>query len=259
MSTFLRWYLRASCLCALVCGWSGLAHADAAYDQAVAEALSELEANHYPEAREEFRRAHALLPSARTLRGLGMVEFELRNYGESVRLLEEALTADVKPLDDKLRKETEALLARAQRYMGELRVETDPSSATVIVDGAEMKRGPFGSLLLQVGEHALEVRAPGRASEKRVVHVRGGERSELRISLGVAGADQEAMAHGKRTDLAAPTPVYKKWWLWTTVAVLAVAGATTAAVLLTREPKTNTAAVDGTGGDGISLQTLRRF
>jgi hypothetical protein len=142
--------------------------------------------------------------------------------------------------------------------MGELRLETDPSSATVIVDGAEMKLGPFGSLLLQVGEHALEVRAPGRTSEKRVLHVRGGERSELRISLGVPGASQDVLARGKRTDSATPTPVYKKWWLWTTVAVLAVAGGTTAAVLIARDRKTHTAA-DGSGSDGVSLQTLRRF
>jgi hypothetical protein len=66
-------------------------------------------------AREELRRAHAIFPNARTLRGLGMVEFELRSYVQSVQLLEQALAASVKPLDGKLRTDTEALLARAQR------------------------------------------------------------------------------------------------------------------------------------------------
>ncbi|HEX6239538.1 MAG TPA: hypothetical protein VFZ61_01540, partial [Polyangiales bacterium] len=47
------------------------------YADAIEQALSELEAANYPEAREEFQRAHAIYPNARTLRGLGMVEFEL--------------------------------------------------------------------------------------------------------------------------------------------------------------------------------------
>ena len=126
------------------------------YSEAISQALRELEATNYPEAREEFQRAHALFPNARTLRGLGLVEFELRNYGESVRRLEEALASTVKPLDDKLRAETDALLARARRYLGEVHVDVEPSVATVIVDGTRVELGPENSMLLEVGEHTVE-------------------------------------------------------------------------------------------------------
>lgn len=228
------------------------------YDEAVSQALSELEANNYPEAREEFRRAHALFPNARTLRGLGMVEFELRNYGECVQLLQLALASDVRPLDDKLRADTESLLVRARRYLGEVHVETDPLSATVIVDGTHMELREGGSILLEVGEHTLEVRAPGHAPEKRLVQVKGGERTQLQVVLDPLSSanDQRAPtgAPGRPSDLQ---PLYKKWWLWTIVAAVAVGAGTTAAVLLSRNERDKTPA---NGGEPkVHLQTLTRF
>jgi hypothetical protein len=55
-----------------------LAQSDAAvptgYREAVDEGLAEMELKNFEEAGEQFRRAHALYPNARTLRGLGFVE-----------------------------------------------------------------------------------------------------------------------------------------------------------------------------------------
>ncbi|MEY4512912.1 MAG: hypothetical protein RLZZ450_5034 [Pseudomonadota bacterium] len=49
------------------------------YRETIAEALIEYEAHNYLEARTLFERAHKLYPNARTLRGLAVVAFELRN------------------------------------------------------------------------------------------------------------------------------------------------------------------------------------
>ena len=114
-------------------------------------------------------------------------------------------------------------------------------------------------LLLQVGEHSLEVQAPGRIPHKRTLQVRGGEHALLRVTLDSLGPSAALHTDTRPTETSAPTPVYKKWWLWTTVAVVAVAGATTAALLLTRDDKTNTDAIEGTDTAGVSLQTWRRF
>src|SRR4051812_11159906 len=51
------------------------------------EAVSEYDARRYEEARALFRRAHELSPNARTLRGIGMASFELREYVEALRAL----------------------------------------------------------------------------------------------------------------------------------------------------------------------------
>lgn len=58
------------------------------YEDAVRLALGEFDAGNFAEAREHFRKAHSLDPNARTLRALGLVEFELRNYGEAANFLE---------------------------------------------------------------------------------------------------------------------------------------------------------------------------
>jgi hypothetical protein len=259
MESFYRWSLGLCLLLVLIRPCGSLAHADAAYDEAVRQGLAEFEDAHYPEALEEFRRAHALSPNARTLRGLGMVEFELRNYGECARLLEQALSSSVRPLDAGQRAASETLLGRARRYLGELHLETEPSSARVIVDGSSVELGSHGVLLLQVGEHSLEVQAPGRAPHKRTLQVRGGERTALHISLDSVGPSAAAHAETRQVDTAAPTPLYQKWWLWTAVAVVVVAGATTAAVVLSGDDKTKPGPAGDTGPSGISLQTWRRF
>jgi hypothetical protein len=244
----------------------GTARAEAAdeapqgYQQAIAQALSELEASNFPEALEEFRRAHALFPNARTLRGLGMVEFELRNYAECVQLLQESLASAVKPLDAKLRADTETLLARARRYLGEVRVETDPSSATLIVDGSIVPVGKHGAILLEVGEHTLEVQSPGHAPATRVVQVRGGTRHELHISLSARGPRAvDARGSTASTGTSEVQPTYKKWWLWTAVAVVAVGGATAAALLISRDHDKGTSEVAGGNYVGVSLLGARRF
>jgi tetratricopeptide (TPR) repeat protein len=230
----------------------------AGYAEAVTQALTELEANNYPEAREEFRRAHAIFPNARTLRGLGMVEFELRNYVQSVQLLEEALAARVKPLEGTLRTDTQALLARAQRYVGELLVELEPAEATLTIDGEPAAPNADGIMRLEVGEHALHAQAPGRASEKQMVEVVGGERVELRIRLSPIALTKSA-APGPHDQERPPErrPVYKRWWLWTTIAVVVAGGAATAAVLLIGRDDEKSVPVDGTNTVGASLHTLR--
>ncbi|HEX6242186.1 MAG TPA: PEGA domain-containing protein [Polyangiales bacterium] len=242
--------------------WLGVprAHAQqppAGYAEAVTQALTELEANNYPEAREEFRRAHAIFPNARTLRGLGMVEFELRNYVQSVQLLEEALASPVKPLDGSLRTDTQALLARAQRYVGELRIEIDPEEATVSIDGEPAGLNADGVVRLEVGEHTLSAQAAGRATEKQTIEVVGGERAELRIRLSHIGVAAGASGTHEQERPPERRPVYKRWWLWTTIAVVVAGGAATAAVLLTRKDDEKSVAVDGTNTVGASLHTLR--
>jgi len=63
---------------------------------ATMDAVAEYEAGHYQEARALFRQAHEKSPTARTLRGIGMASFELRDYVEATRALTASLR-DVRP------------------------------------------------------------------------------------------------------------------------------------------------------------------
>src|SRR5688572_29305605 len=70
----------------------------AGYRAVIDEAIAESGASRWEEARALFRRAHGMYPNARTLRGIGMSSFELRDYVGAYRALGEALASTVQPL-----------------------------------------------------------------------------------------------------------------------------------------------------------------
>lgn len=181
--------LRVSCVLLLLAPSSALAQAvgevpePAGYRAAIDAAVQEHELNHFAESREHFAHAHALLPNARTLRGLGVADFELRHYVDAVRELEAALAAPAKRLQGSLRADTEALLARARGYVGETQLRLDPPDATLRVDGVPSQLDSEAKLMLEVGDHELEVSAPGRVTQRRTVRVQGQQTSELHITL----------------------------------------------------------------------------
>jgi tetratricopeptide (TPR) repeat protein len=221
-------------------GGAGAESAQPGYAEQIKSALNEAALGNFAEAREHFRRAHALDPSARTLRGLGMVEFELSHYVESARLLAQALDANVKPLSGKLRSETEALLERAREYVGAVRVVSEPKSAAVMVDGALVDLGSSRSVSLTVGDHVFELRADAYLPAKQIVKVNGGETVRLDVKLVPAPSSVQAtgpLDMPKRDAPAAAQPTARKWWLWVTVGVVLAGGAATAAILLTRKDK----------------------
>lgn len=162
----------------------GAAQAEpAGYRELVASALEERAANNHEEARSLFRRAHALFPNARTLRGIGMEEFDLRNYGECIALLEQALTSQVRPLDATLRAETETTLASARNFVARINLELQPGAATVLVDGVPVTLGAGNTLVLRVGDHVLEFKAEGRVPQRHQLRVDGGEQRTINVTL----------------------------------------------------------------------------
>jgi len=228
-----------------------------AYRGVVREALAEYTAKNFPEARALFAEAHRLYPNARTLRGLGMTAFELRSYRESIAYLGEALASTVKPLDGKLRAETERLLARAERFVGKLNLAVNPPSAEVLLDGNPIQNSEGTPLLLEVGEHTLEFRAEGYAPETRSLYVKGREIETWSVVLNKLAAvvvapvvpapaevaeRAEQPSEGPRyidqqgsEDRPSKQPVYKNPWLWTGVGVAVVAIVVTSVVLATRD------------------------
>ncbi|MCZ7679746.1 MAG: sigma 54-interacting transcriptional regulator [Sandaracinaceae bacterium] len=70
---------------------------EAQYRALIEEAVVEFDAGRFPEARSLFLRAHDLAPNARTLRGVGMASFEMRDYVEAYRALSSSLDETVRP------------------------------------------------------------------------------------------------------------------------------------------------------------------
>jgi hypothetical protein len=210
------------------------------YRAAIDEAIAEYGAARYPEARALFMRAHALQPSARTLRGLGMTEFELRNYVEATRFLQQALSSTVRALDGELRSATEALLTRAQGFVGRYALALTPPELTLKVNSAPAPREPDGTLMLAIGDHALHAAAEGYTPISHTLRVTGGENTTLNITLERAPAAPVAVAPvAAQPEPVAPpsavTPtsaapprdddggsVFSSPWFWTVAAVVVI-------------------------------------
>jgi hypothetical protein len=156
---------------------------DDQYRRLLEEAIAEYEAGRYAEARALFGRAHERSPNARTLRGIGMAAFEMREYAESLRALSAALTDRRRPLTDEQRGHVQSLIDRSNAYVGRYRVTLAPADAQLRVDDEAAPLGDDGTLLLSLGEHAVEARCPGCATQRRTLQVRGGEDEELRFDL----------------------------------------------------------------------------
>ena len=74
------------------------------YRALVKQAVREFEASNWPEAFALFKRAHELEPSARTLRGIGLAAYEMRDYVQSIGYLQTALEDQRRPLSPAQRK-----------------------------------------------------------------------------------------------------------------------------------------------------------
>lgn len=189
---------------------------NAAFQRVIDDAVALFEAGRFDAARVRFAEAHALAPSARTLRALGMVEFELRHYPESVSYLEQALSSGVKPLDEALRREAEQVLLRARKETARLRLAISPAHADVRVDGAHS--GVDQVWTVSPGPHLVEASASGRESERLDLALLAGEERAVTLALAPL-AQVEAPADGPRSERRLLTNP----WLWSGVGVAAAA------------------------------------
>jgi len=153
------------------------------YRQAVRSALREFNAGRWEEARALFQQAHEASPSARTLRGIGMASFEMRDYAAAYRALMASLASDVRPLNRRQRGAAEELLGRSRAFLGRFMVIVRPGEAELSVDLRPAQLEADGYLLLGVGEHTLTATHEGyRPSESRIL-VEGLEDEEIRMEL----------------------------------------------------------------------------
>lgn len=218
------------------------------YRELVEQALAEYAAKNYDEASTLFERAHGLFPNARTLRGMGMAAFELRQYDQSVRHLEAALAADVRPLEGALRQETEALAARARAFVATIELSVSPSHANLSLDGAPIAPGG-GALIVALGPHVVEGSADGYAKARRELRVRGGEVVRVELAL---ERTRHLQASSERR------PLVRNPWLWTGVGAV-VAGALVAGLVigLRKEAETSIVPIATTNAvPGVALSNL---
>lgn len=178
---------------------------EAEYQELINYALEEYDRGSWEESAALFRRAHELVPSARTLRGLGLATYEARRYAESVRHLRAALTDKRRPLTDKQREEVEHTLERARLFVGHLIIDLHPKGAQLLINGRVTEPEPEGSYMVDSGFVDMEASAPGYVSAAKRMRIAGGE--QQRVSFHLASVNPPPEAYVERnapTSLSAP-------------------------------------------------------
>src|SRR5689334_12571935 len=99
---------------------------DAEYQDLINRALVEYQGGRWEESRSLFERAHAHKPSARTLRGIALASFEMRDYVRCVIALRGALASEERALDPTQRKQAQDLLAQAEDYVAHRTLALSP-------------------------------------------------------------------------------------------------------------------------------------
>lgn len=244
------------------------------YKKVIENAVSEFDSGNWAEARVLFEQAHALRPSARTLRGMGKVSFELKEYVRAQKELNAALVELRSPLSEDQRHEVLGLLSRIEKFIGRLviRVKPPEAQANITLDGQPVE----GELKLDLGQHDLSIHAPGYRSLHRAISVEGGKTTRLELTLTPVDGDwvqptaSPALAASTldttseepgQVPLAPPSAdqprdgVLQQWWFWTIVGAVVVGGAVTA-IALTAGQSGPEPAVPGNTGLSIQVLTL---
>lgn len=269
---FVYVWLRAMVLAALAWGlWlpamPAAATSDDSYRELVRRALQAFDAKKWEKAREAFEAAHEREPNARTLRGLGMVAFEMEDFVAAYRLLRDSLRDRRRPLAGALREQTNELLKRTRLLVGLVRVTLAPTHATIKLDGELVEASE--ELWLNIGLHVLTLEADGYESRKVSLDIRNGDDKEIAVALEplplspslVASQTEPGSADSRGIGLGDPRQersdggsIFGKWWFWTAAAG-AVAIGVGATVLVNRSGS----AVDKPpikGSDGTVISAL---
>lgn len=192
---------------ALLLLMAATARADSAeYAQLLRDGVQEFGLGNFGEARLLFSRAHQITPTARTYRGLGLCDFELRHYVSAIDELEAALSDQRRPLTPELRAQVEPVLERARQYVGRYLLRVPAGVTSVNVDGKPRALPTGGELLLDPGSHSIEVTPPDGAVIVRELSVEVGAREELAL-LPAAPVAQPARAPAPALQLTAAATV----------------------------------------------------
>ncbi len=132
----------------------------------------------------EFERAYELVPNYKVLYNIGQVRIQLGRYAKAKKALEEYLEKggdQIKPeRRDAVKHDLEMLAGRTAL----LTVITNEPGADIVLDGLVVAQSPLTEpLLVDAGEHTLEVRKPGFYAKGSPVKLAGREETTVTLEI----------------------------------------------------------------------------
>jgi tetratricopeptide (TPR) repeat protein len=177
----------------------------------------------FEDAAREFEEAYRLSGKAPLLYNMGKSYDGANNYARALDSYQRFLSAA--PQDSLDRPFAEKRVDLLKNMVGKIALAGVLDGSNVRLDGAAAGTTPLPeALTVNPGRHRIEVTHEGYVTFRTEVDVRAAE---------VANAEVQQKENVKLVTIEKKDkPVYKKWWLWTTlVGALAAGGAVTAVVL----------------------------
>jgi hypothetical protein len=156
---------------------------DPQYRELIRNALSEYELGNWAEAKLFFSDAHAIYPNARTLRGLGLVAYAMRDYVQASDWLSRSLESQEQPLVGEMRTGTSSMLEQSQRFEARVRFEVSPRAAELSIDDQPVQYAADGTARLNPGAHEITARLSGYEYVSRQISLEAGARRSVQLQL----------------------------------------------------------------------------
>jgi tetratricopeptide (TPR) repeat protein len=173
----------------------------------------------------EFERAYQLTPNYRVLYNIGQVRIQLGRYAKGREALEEYLKQGGASINaartEAVKKDLDMLAERTAM----LSVLVNEPGADVAVDGRVVGVSPLtGPLVIDAGEHTLDVRKAGFYDKSSQVTLAGRDQIEVKLELLKIPEAQASRVIVERTDKAPPTKAMRTaaYVGWTATGTLAV-------------------------------------
>jgi len=132
----------------------------------------------------EFERAYAIVPDYRVLYNIGQVRIQLSQYARARRVLEQYLADGGDQIAEERKKSVRADLEMLAMRTGTLEIETNVEGADILVDDVLVGRSPITEpLLLDAGEHRVQVRKGGYSPHLEQLSLAGRDAKRLTIEL----------------------------------------------------------------------------
>jgi Tetratricopeptide repeat len=215
-----------------------------------------MEQGKFADAVEAFQQAYEIYPTPNLRYNLAWALAEVGRFAEAVDAFEEFL-ATAPAADPGARERATARLRELESRIARLEVVVAPADAVISIDGQPPRLPRMAGIPVMPGARRVVAERLGYARRSERVTLAAGEHRRiewmLALSATPAPAQSPAIAATARTDRKG-APVYKKWWLWTAVGVVAAGAAVGLGVGLTARSGSSTSIPDlGPGAHTSSL------
>jgi hypothetical protein len=148
----------------------------------------------------EFERVYELVPDYRVLYNIGQVSIQLGRYARAFRTLKEYVARGGTELAPDRAAAVQADLAQLAGKIARIAVQVEQEGAQISVDGVAVGRSPLAEpLVVDVGEHRVQIELPGYATQSQAFTLAGGDRRDATFTL-------EPEASGPTPANVTPTP-----------------------------------------------------